>query len=84
MANKNICNEIGWRAGVLVAHEIGHALGAEHDGGTGTVEHHVETYGIVNDCSMEKHVMTPAVTDTYTEWSTCSRFVMLQYTSHFH
>ena len=68
-----------WRAGVLVAHEIGHTLGADHDGGVGTSSHHDEYYGKVNDCSTEKHVMTPSVSETYTEWSTCSRFVKLKY-----
>jgi len=49
-------------AGVLVAHEMGHMLGANHDG---------EGKGVT--CPLKQYIMTPTVWSSIKEWSTCSR-----------
>jgi len=53
-------------AGALVAHEMGHMLGAHHDGGE-------DENKVKLDCPLKKFIMTPVQTGTITEWSTCSR-----------
>merc|ERR1712055_430972 len=49
-------------AGKLLAHEIGHGLGANHDGKTDK-----------NTCSEGTHIMSPSTTGVSAEWSECSR-----------
>merc|ERR1711931_58179 len=49
-------------AGKLLAHEIGHGLGANHDGKTDK-----------NTCPEGTYIMSPSTTGVSAEWSECSR-----------
>jgi len=48
--------------GPLLAHEIGHVLGADHDNEVNK-----------NDCPNHTHIMSPWMHSGITEWSECSR-----------
>jgi len=58
--------------GPLIAHEIGHVLGASHDGEADTNVYSA-TRGDRNTCKQNKNIMTPSQRGTITEWSKCSR-----------
>lgn len=58
--------------GALIAHEMGHVLGAGHDGGR-EKNHNSPKKGETNNCDREKFIMTPSQKGTITEWSPCSR-----------
>jgi len=52
--------------GALLAHEMGHSLGAYHDGEFGRDR-------VLQDCPLNKYIMTPSQSGDITTWSTCSR-----------
>ena len=53
-------------SGALLAHEMGHSLGAYHDGEYGRDRK-------FQNCPQGKYIMTPAQQGVITEWSSCSR-----------
>ena len=58
----------------LIAHEMGHMLGAAHDGtGRGTYSADTTTYNIPGTCPENLYIMTPSQSGTIVEWSECSR-----------
>merc|ERR1719510_2346177 len=57
----------------LLAHELGHLLGSEHDGQT-KANHHSSIYaGQTIPCPEGKNLMSPSVSDSTTTWSECTR-----------
>lgn len=57
----HLCN-----AGALLAHEMGHMLGAYHDGD-------IDRDRKVLNCPTDRYIMTPIQRTRLTEWSECSR-----------
>jgi len=57
----HLCN-----AGALLAHEMGHMLGAYHDGD-------LDRDRKVLNCPTDRYIMTPIQKSRLTEWSECSR-----------
>jgi len=57
----HLCN-----AGALLAHEMGHMLGAYHDGD-------LDRDRKVLNCPTDRYIMTPVQKTLLTEWSDCSR-----------
>ena len=60
-------------SGALLAHEMGHMLGANHDGQEGINSLNPKTYNKLSPCPQGPHIMTPSQTGVITEWSSCSR-----------
>lgn len=60
-------------SGALLAHEMGHMLGANHDGQIGINRKNPKTYNKLIPCPMNRHIMTPTQRGVISEWSSCSR-----------
>jgi len=60
--------------GALIAHEMGHVLGASHDGFGNELNSNHPNYPEGNTCEQNKFIMTPSQRGVITEWSSCSRF----------
>ena len=58
----------------LLAHEMGHIMGAVHDGEEiGSLPDDTTTYNQPGSCPENMYIMTPSQSGTIVEWSECSR-----------